>query len=48
LLHSEVRNNVIPTLTTNDVLVAGGVSLIAGILLAAGTAYSTLRLYVRL
>jgi cell division transport system permease protein len=39
---------VIPNLTTNDVLVAGGASLIVGIVLAAITAYATLRLYVRL
>jgi cell division transport system permease protein len=48
LLKTSVDNQVIPNLTTNDVLVAGGASLIAGIVLAAITAYATLRLYVRL
>jgi cell division transport system permease protein len=48
LLKTSVRNHVIPDLTTNDILLAGGVSLIAGIVLAALTAYATLRLYVRL
>ena len=35
-------------LTNGNVLIAGGISLIAGIVLAAVTAYVTLRLYVRL
>ncbi len=48
LLKNSVDNQVIPNLTTNDVLVAGGAALIAGIVLAAATAYTTLRLYVRL
>jgi cell division transport system permease protein len=48
LLKNSVENQVIPDLSTNDVLVAGGASLLAGILLAAITAYATLRLYVRL
>ncbi len=48
LLKTSVDNQVIPNLTTNDVLVAGGASLLAGIVLAAITAYATLRLYVRL
>ncbi|MBN9620698.1 MAG: FtsX-like permease family protein [Actinobacteria bacterium] len=45
---SQVTNGVIPNLTTNDVLEAGGVGLIAGLVLAAITAFATLRLYVRL
>jgi cell division transport system permease protein len=48
LLKNSVRNQVIPDLGVNDILVAGGASLIAGIVLAALTAYATLRLYVRL
>ena len=44
----QVDNGVIPNLETNDVLVAGGIGLIAGIVLAAITAFATLRLYVRL
>jgi cell division transport system permease protein len=43
-----VQNGVIPNLGTNDILVAGGLGLIAGVLLAALTAFATLRLYVRL
>lgn len=43
-----VQNGVIPNLSTNDILVAGGIGLIAGIILAAVTAFATLRLYVRL
>jgi cell division transport system permease protein len=42
------ENGVIPNLTTNDVLKAGGVGLIVGILLAGVTAFATLRLRVRL
>ncbi len=45
---SEVKRQVLPDLKLNDVIIAGGVSLIAGIALAALTAYATLRLYVRL
>jgi len=43
-----VQNGVIPNLSTNDILVAGGLGLIAGVILAALTAFATLRLYVRL
>jgi cell division transport system permease protein len=43
-----VQNGVIPNLSTNDILVAGGLGIIAGILLSALTAFATLRLYVRL
>jgi cell division transport system permease protein len=42
------RNGVIPTLTTNEVLIAGGAGLLVGIAMAAFTAFATLRLYVRL
>jgi cell division transport system permease protein len=43
-----VENGVIPDLGTNDILVAGGLGLIGGILLSGLTAFATLRLYVRL
>lgn len=42
------QNGVIPNLAINDVLIAGGVGLIVGIVLSAVTAFATLRLYVRL
>jgi cell division transport system permease protein len=42
------RNGVIPNLSINDVLVAGGSGLIVGLVLSAITAFLTLRLYVRL
>jgi cell division transport system permease protein len=45
---NQVSNGVIPNIGTNDVLIAGGVGLIAGVVLAALTAFATLRLYVRL
>ena len=45
---SAVKRNVLPDLQLNDVLIAGGISLIGGIVIAAVTAYVTLRLYVRL
>jgi cell division transport system permease protein len=44
----QVRNQILPSLDFNDVLVAGGTGLIAGIVLAAATAWVTLRMYVRL
>jgi cell division transport system permease protein len=43
-----VENGVIPNLDVNDVLVAGGLGLIAGIGVSALTAFLTLRLYVKL
>lgn len=42
------RNGVIPDLTTNDVLVAGGSGLLLGLILSAVTALTTLRMRVRL
>ncbi len=48
LLKTQVDNQVLPNLTAGDVLVWGGVGVVAGILLAAITSYTTLRLYVRL
>jgi cell division transport system permease protein len=44
----QVENGVVPNITTNDVLVASGFSIIAGILLTGLTAFATLRLYVKL
>jgi cell division transport system permease protein len=43
-----VQNGVIPNLDINDVLVAGGVGLITGVIVAGLTALVTLRLYVKL
>ncbi len=48
LFQVQVESGVIPNLRTNDILVAGGIGLIAGIVLSAITAFATLRLYVRL
>lgn len=42
------RNGVVPNLGINDVLVAGGIGLVVGMVLSAVTAFATLRLYVRL
>jgi cell division transport system permease protein len=44
----QTKNGVIPNLTINDVLIAGGSGLIVGVVLSAMTAFATLRLYVRL
>jgi cell division transport system permease protein len=48
IFRSAVQRHVIPDLSTNDVLLAGGVGIFAGIVLAALTAFATLRLYVKL
>lgn len=48
IFKSQIENNVIPNLDINDILVAGGLGIIAGIVVAALTAFATLRLYVRL
>jgi cell division transport system permease protein len=48
IFNGPVSNGVIPNLSANDILVAGGIGLIAGIVLAGLTAFATLRLYVRL
>jgi cell division transport system permease protein len=42
------KRGVIPNLDINDVLKAGGIGLIVGIVLSAATAFATLRLRVRL
>lgn len=44
----QVENGVIPNLGVNELIIAGGVGLIAGVVLSALTAFATLRLYVRL
>jgi cell division transport system permease protein len=44
----QVENGVVPNITTNDVLIASGFSIIAGIALTGITAFATLRLYVKL
>jgi cell division transport system permease protein len=43
-----VQKHVIPDLSQNDILVAGGLGIIAGVVVAGVTAFATLRLYVRL
>lgn len=45
---SQAQNGVIPNLAINDVVVAGGIGLIFGIVLSAITAFATLRWIVRL
>ena len=44
----QVESGVIPNLDLRDVLIAGGAGLIGGVVLAAITAFITLRTYVRL
>lgn len=48
VFNGPTRRGVIPNLDVNDVLKAGGIGLLVGILLAAVTAFATLRLRVRL
>lgn len=48
LLGDQVKSRILQPIVGNDILLAGGVGLIAGVLLAAFTAWGTLRLYVRL
>jgi cell division transport system permease protein len=48
IFKSQIEHNVIPNLGANDVLIAGGLGLIGGVVLAALTAFLTLRLYVKL
>jgi cell division transport system permease protein len=48
IFKSQVEKNVIPNLGANDILVAGGLGIIGGVLVAALTAFATLRLYVKL
>jgi cell division transport system permease protein len=44
----QVESGVIPNLNINDLLISSGVGLIGGVVIAAITAFATLRLYVRL
>jgi cell division transport system permease protein len=48
LLGDQVKARILQPISGNDIILAGGVGLIAGVLLAALTAWLTLRLYVRL
>jgi cell division transport system permease protein len=48
LLGDQVKSRILQPIVGNDILLAGGVGLIAGVILAAGTAWATLRIYVRL
>jgi cell division transport system permease protein len=48
LLGEQVRSRILQPIYGNDIILAGGVGLIAGALLAAVTSWVTLRLYVRL
>lgn len=44
----QVQSGVIPNLNINDLLISSGIGLVGGVVLAAITAFATLRLYVRL
>ena len=48
LLGDQVKARILQPIVGNDILIAGGVGLIAGVIIAAATAWATLRLYVRL
>jgi cell division transport system permease protein len=48
LLGDQVKSRILQPIVGNDILLAGGVGLIAGVIAAAVTAWATLRLYVRL
>jgi len=48
LLGDQVKSRILQPIFGNDILLAGGIGLIAGVVLAAFTAWLTLRLYVRL
>ena len=48
IFRDSVRNQVLPDLTFGNVLTAGVISLVIGVVLAMVTAYITLRAYVRL
>lgn len=45
---AQVRDKVLPDITVAEVLYAGGAGLVAGVVLAAITAYTTLRLAVKI
>jgi cell division transport system permease protein len=44
----QTKNGVIPNLSTNELVLASGAGLLAGIVISALTAFLTLRLYVKL
>ena len=48
VLKAPVQRNVLPNLSINDVVIWSAASLGIGVVLAAVTAFATLRLYVRL
>lgn len=48
ILGSQTASGVIPNLSANDILLAGGAGLVVGVALSAITAFATLRTYVRL
>ena len=48
LLGDQVKSRILQPISGNDIILAGGVGLISGVILAALTAWLTLRLYVRL
>ncbi|MEO9240238.1 MAG: permease-like cell division protein FtsX [Jatrophihabitantaceae bacterium] len=48
LLGDQVKSRILQPIVGNDIILAGGVGLIAGVILSAATAWLTLRLYVRL
>lgn len=48
ILKRQVENNLFPNLSLNDVIIAGGIGALGGVVLAAVTAFVTLRLLVRL
>jgi cell division transport system permease protein len=48
LLGDQVKSKILQPISGNDIILAGGVGLISGVVLAALTAWLTLRLYVRL
>lgn len=48
ILAGPTEKGTIPNLSANDILLAGGAGLIVGVVLSAVTAFTTLRLYVRL
>jgi cell division transport system permease protein len=48
IFHGQTARGVIPDLNINDVLVASGIGLAGGVVLAAVTAFATLRLLVKL
>ena len=48
VFHRQIQAGTLPNLTGNDIVVAGGIGLLAGMAVAAVTAWATLRTVVRL